>query len=122
MFYQSNCIDECPDSTYEDNSNVCIDCDGSPGVDCATCDFADTNCTSCLGGLYLSAPTFGTCGSACGGSYPWKDTVNFKCVQSCADNLIPSTDGSQTCTLCAFGTYKKISDGLCHASCGATFF
>jgi len=40
--YQGQCLDQCPNITYEDN-RICLACQG-----CNTCDGGYINCTSCI--------------------------------------------------------------------------
>lgn len=125
---QTTCVPKCPSTTYTDG-DYCVDCDATVSK-CGSCDYDPTNCTSCLGGLFLQAPYFGSCGSTCTGVNSLYDAQNFKCVGTCTNNLIyyaggctvcPSlTDGN--CDLCANGTYKFIGDQLCHANCSSGYF
>ena len=124
----STCVSACPSTTYTDG-DYCRDCDATVSK-CGSCDYDPTNCTSCLGGLFLQAPNFGSCGPTCTGTYSIYDVVNYKCVSTCINNLIyyagsctlcPNpTDGN--CDLCANGTYKYIGDQLCHGSCPSSYY
>ena len=107
----NECVSECPTDTYLSGDN-CHDCDS--GVNCATCDGSAIHCTSCLNGLFLD-PSDNTCGSTCTGSYPLKDQVNKKCVQTCPNQLL--TD-NQDCIYCPSG-YKLVIPSSCVNECGS---
>lgn len=48
-----NCIDKCPDGTYEDENSSCLNCDSS----CTLCyNKLNTNCSKCKDGFYLEDP------------------------------------------------------------------
>jgi hypothetical protein len=55
-----------------------------------------------LTGKILSAPNNGSCGTTCPDpTYPLEDRVNWKCVDTCKDNLIESKIGALTvCIMC----------------------
>lgn len=70
----------------------------------------------------MSGPTNGTCGTSCpDSSNRLEDRVNRKCVSTCTDNLILSSDSTSgvsigICVLCP-PTYYKWTDGTCNLNC-----
>ena len=116
VMYNSVCYDVCPPRTYLNGSN-CTDCI-APCFNC-TSNTAST-CTSCTTGLYLSAPSIGTCAATCTNStFQMYDSVNFKCVSSCTDNLVQT--GTNTCQKCPSGQYKNNSN-LCNETCPSSYY
>ncbi len=104
-------------------SDTCADCDTVTAL-CGNCSKQATNCTSCQSGYFLSGPDFGTCATSCPNPiYPLKDIENYKCVDTCKDNLIlASVNGTDVCTLCPVGQFKWVSDLGCHANCAAKYY
>lgn len=117
-------MSECPSDTYTSGDN-CEDC--SAADFCAECSYAPDNCTACSGGKFLENPDYGTCIDTCSGANSLYDVVNYKCVSTCADNLVYYSPlvgwgGLNGCDMCANGTYKLIDDQACHADCPATYY
>lgn len=123
-FYNNTCYSACPAGTFSNGFNCSI-CDSS--VYCATCSVIATNCTSCMydsannKDKYLNQPGSGTCIDACpvSGSYTIADVVNKVCVNTCENNLILVNN---TCSYCADGTFKLISNSSCVSSCPAFYY
>lgn len=117
--YDGKCLSACPNGTYK-SGDICVDCITTTPNFCKNCVGSNTSCTSCQPNLYLSNPTMGTCGATCpSATYRHQDRVNYKCVNSCPDNLILTTDNSTglgICIMCDHGLFKWI-DSTCHNTC-----
>lgn len=109
--YENVCYDACPSRTYA-SGDVCYNCSSS----CGNCSGASAaSCTSCTGGLYLSNPAGGSCGSTCPDSnYDVYDTINFICVANCPVYL--KLDSGQ-CVRCPSGQYKNTTNNICTLTC-----
>lgn len=90
------CLTACPIGFYADSSSTCVACSNT----CRTCAVISTNCTSCIGVLYLSGTTC-VDSSSCGyGKYANSLTNNCSlCGVSCTTCL----GSANNCTACSAG-------------------
>ena len=75
-FYNDNCVDDVPTSTYcvDESKNIYQDCDSN----CLTCDIIATNCTSCSGSLVCN-------GNKCVSTCPWYSATENRVCVNCKD-------------------------------------
>lgn len=79
-------------------SDTLSNCDGTPGVGCATCFALNNNCTSCIAGLYISGTN---CLASCPTDQgPDSNNVCVNCHTRCSDCRGAA---SNECTVCKSG-------------------
>ena len=99
------CLTTCPDGTYADPGNICIQCTTS----CATCTNDAVTCTSCPIGTFLNANTKTCVISVNCPSSTFADSQTKKCSTcslSCAGCVLQSTN----CLNCATGYITDFSN------------
>jgi len=122
LLWKGECLDSCPDLTYEsDLGNDCLPCI-SP---CDLCS-SETTCISCRGGFYMSGTKCVTKDKCPAGTYPDDETHYCKkCAKACStcygamnkeclscnfeEGFSNVTEGTCGIIVCGEGTYKNIS-------------
>lgn len=101
--YQGNCIEKCPNTTYQENK-VCLPCTG-----CATCNKNYTECTSCISSEFLLT---GKCYEKCPDGFYKNFTAKTcdKCKNDC-----PTCLNQTFCLTCV--TDLSLYVGVCYSTC-----
>ena len=94
FLYNSNCLDVCPNKTYENNYK-CIDCDES----CLSCDI--TGCKNCYEGFYVNNDSH----------------ICEKCHENCETCYNGGNDMNNNCIKCK-NENDTLVDGTCLKNCG----
>jgi proprotein convertase subtilisin/kexin type 5 len=112
FLYNNNCLDICPDKTYENNYK-CIDCDES----CFSCDI--TGCKNCYEGFYVNNDSHicEQCHENCQTCYNGGNAINNNCIK-CKNESDTLLDG--TCLKnCGEKHYRTLYNTCeqCHENC-----
>ena len=110
FLYNGNCLENCPNKTYNDN-NACFDCHES----CVSCD--KTGCTNCLEKYYINkdAHTCEKCYDKCNNCSIGGDDTNNNCLSCKSDYyLIIGGEFDNNCLLnCPENTVKDDKENIC---------